>query len=108
MRAARLKVYVGLYFDTVVVAQARNRDGAATALRAKLSSRERREVKKISLLNHVALVHWSETRRAFWYRLGVSCFIHPARVSEPLRALVAVREPDEDGWLTDTSAATPP
>ena len=108
VRASILKVYIGLYFDTVVVAQAPNRDGAVNALRAKLSARHRREARSISLLNHVALVYWSDARQAFWYRLGAPCFIHPARVSEPLRASVAVREPDQDGWLTDTSAAAPP
>jgi len=108
--ATAAKVYIGLYFDTVVVTQSPNREGAATALRTKLSARHRREAKSISLLNHIALVYWSEARQAYWYRSGATspCLIHPARVSATLRASVAVREPDRDGWLTDTGAATPP
>jgi hypothetical protein len=110
-RAAKAKVYVALYFETVVVVSARTRQAAADALRRALSPAQRREVAGQTLLNHVGLVYWSAARGSPWYRLpgdAAPCAIHPDRLSAPLRPLVPEREPDRAGWVADTSAARAP
>jgi hypothetical protein len=105
------KVFVGLYFETVVVAAARRREDAVPALRAALEPRHRREASSISLLNHIAIVHWSKARSAYWYRLpsaAEACSIHPDRVAAKLRPLVRSLEPGDHPWNDNTSAGRAP
>jgi hypothetical protein len=105
------KVFIGLFYETVVVTCAAKRADAAAALRKELEPRHRKEASNISLLNHVALLFWSEERSAYWYRLpstNETCAIHSDRVALPLRSLVPPREPDRPTWLTNTSGAKPP
>lgn len=98
---AQKKVFIGVFYDTVVITNASTRADATKALRSALIPRHRREASSISLLNHVALVYWSATRGSFWYRLPSTddaCAIRAERVPNELRGGVPVREPDRPKW----------
>jgi hypothetical protein len=98
------KPYNGIYYDTVVVTVATSRAKAVPTLREALGPRHRKEAAKISLLNHIALVFWSEAQGAYWYRLSDEpATIHAKRVDEGVRALVPKREP-RARLVTNTSA----
>ena len=101
------KVFIGIYYGTVVVVLAKKRADAAAMLRRRLGERHAREAAKLSLMNHVTFVYWSEHRRSYWYRLpGANpSAIHPARVRKDLRALVPKKEPDRPTWDSNTSAS---
>ncbi len=105
------KVFVGLFYDTVIVASARRREDVVPTLRQALAPRHKKEAASISLLNHIAIVHWSKKRAAYWYRLPSSaeaCAIHPDRIPAPLRPLVRSQEPGDHAWDESTSAAHAP
>jgi len=105
------KVFVGIYYETVVITRAKKRADAVPALRAALGERHGREAAPVSLMNHIALVYWSDKRKSSWYRLPGSddaCAIHPSRVGAALRALVPTKEPDRAGWDGNTSASRKP
>ena len=63
------KVFVGIYYETVVITRAKKRADAVPALRAALGERHGREAAPVSLMNHIALVYWSDKRKSSWYRL---------------------------------------
>ena len=105
------KVFVGIFYETVVVTRAKKRADATVALRKELGARHWEEAQNISLMNHVAFVYWSEKRKSYWYRLPSSddpCSIHSDRVPAELRALVPKKELDRPGWVTSTSAGKAP
>ena len=106
---AKEKVYVGVFYEVVVVTKATTKQAAARTLRSVLAGRYRDETSTISLLNHVAIVYWSGARGAYWYRFAEEpVMIHPARVDATLRPFVATREPTKRGWGTDHSASHAP
>ena len=107
---AVFNVLVGLFYETVVVMRAGNRADATVVLRKALDRSDRAEAKAISLMNHVALVYWSDARRSHWYRssTGEPGSIHEARVPTELRASVPTKEPTRADWITNASAGQAP